>query len=130
MIAFEETERPIWHAVKSPREVRGRVTLCNSHPVYLLVIAKRTALRPIFKMAPQQSDYTVIWDGAATAHGAAEEGTVSAARSPAIRIAKQILPMRVRRLIRSALTRPPRRCYGFDPAFFTAMPEPPIRRQA
>ncbi|MFO1267938.1 MAG: methyltransferase domain-containing protein [Rubrivivax sp.] len=49
------------YAVKDPATVGGRVELCNTRPVYLLVHARREAVREIFARTPQQSDY-VEWD--------------------------------------------------------------------
>jgi SAM-dependent methyltransferase len=48
-------------AVKDPAAVRGRVELCNTRPVYLLVHARRESVREIFARPPQQSDYVVEW---------------------------------------------------------------------
>lgn len=50
------------YAVKDPATVGGRVELCNTRPVYLLVHARREAVREIFARTPQQSDYVVEWD--------------------------------------------------------------------
>jgi len=48
-------------AVKDPAAVRGRVELCNTRPVYLLVHARRESVGEIFANPPQQSDYAVQW---------------------------------------------------------------------
>lgn len=50
------------YAVKDPATVGGRVELCNTRPVYLLVHARREAVREIFARTPQQSDYVAEWD--------------------------------------------------------------------
>lgn len=50
------------YAVKDPATVGGRVELCNTRPVYLLVHARREAVREILARTPQQSDYVVEWD--------------------------------------------------------------------
>ncbi|QQR87464.1 MAG: class I SAM-dependent methyltransferase [Flavobacteriales bacterium] len=57
-----------WYEVKDADEVRERVTLVNGHPSYLFVMARRTAAKQIFAVAPQQSDYqNMLWkDGHAT----------------------------------------------------------------
>ena len=119
MLAYEDRADAPWYAVRSPREVRGRVTLTNSEPVFLLVIARRTARKPIFEHTPQQSDYLARW--------APDEAPAAAALPPAsarplpIRIAKAVLPASVRWSIRRALAQPPRPRAGFDPAFFEPM---------
>ncbi len=50
-----------WFSVKDPAIVQGRVTLTNSEPVYLLVIAKRVRETKIFESTPQQNDYVSAW---------------------------------------------------------------------
>lgn len=51
-----------WFEVKDADQVRERVTLYNSHPSYLFVVAKRTMEKNIFEVAPQQSDYqNMLW---------------------------------------------------------------------
>ncbi|MBC7992654.1 MAG: hypothetical protein H7Z15_05360, partial [Rhizobacter sp.] len=49
-------DRLHWWKVANPMEVKRRVNLCNSHEVYMLVIARK--LREVGPLpAPQQSDY-------------------------------------------------------------------------
>lgn len=62
LLAFEDRPHSRWYTVKSPAEVRGRVTLINSAPVYLLVIARRIEAVEPFRISPQQSDYVAIWN--------------------------------------------------------------------
>lgn len=128
MIAFEETARPIWYAVKSPRDVAGRVTLSNSYPVYLLVIAKKVARRPIFARTPQQSDYVALWQ---TKHDAPKPGGGLGNTPPrprSTRVAKMLLPRGVRGLIRRTFESPAAKPRGFDAAFFERMDWPEDRR--
>ncbi|MEK6616906.1 MAG: hypothetical protein AABZ32_12510, partial [Bacteroidota bacterium] len=52
-----------WYEVKDPNEVKSRVTLCNGHPSYLFVMAKKIAESKIFADTPQQSDYqNLLWE--------------------------------------------------------------------
>jgi hypothetical protein len=123
MLAFEDRPDAPWYAVKNPREVRGRVTLTNAEPVFLLVIARRLARVPIFAHPPQQSDYLARWspDEATATTESASHGE----RPLPVRIAKAVLPAAVRQSIRKALERPPRPRRGFDPQFFERMdPQP------
>ena len=62
LIFFEDVPGAAWHKVANPRSVRGRVTLVNTRPAYLLVVAKRTAVKEIFREFPTQSDYAAAWD--------------------------------------------------------------------
>jgi len=51
-----KSDRRYWWKVASPLEVKRRVNLCNSHEVYMLVLARK--LRDAGPVpAPQQSDY-------------------------------------------------------------------------
>jgi len=50
-----------WFDVRDPNEARSRITLSNRRPVYLHILARRTADVPIFARTPQQSDYVTVW---------------------------------------------------------------------
>lgn len=50
-----------WYSVADPLQVNHRVELVNDVQTYLLVIARRVAMAPIFKSWPQQSDYAAAW---------------------------------------------------------------------
>ena len=126
IIAFEETANPIWYAVKSPRDVAGRVTLANSWPVFLLVIAKKIARFPIFEQTPQQSDYLTLWQRKPAVPVNARSKTVP--RPFPIRAVKMILPSAVRKWLRSAIERREPRLLSFDPRFFERMDWPADRR--
>jgi hypothetical protein len=54
-----------WHLVADPEKTQARVELCNSHPTYILTIARRTSIKEIFAQPPQQSDYIKEWTGSA-----------------------------------------------------------------
>lgn len=62
LIAFEDRPKAKWYSVNSPASVKGRITLTNSRPVYLLVIAKRIEKVVPFQSMPQQSDYISAWN--------------------------------------------------------------------
>jgi len=53
-----------WHEVSDPNAICSRVELITFTPMHLLVQAKRTSIKPIFAQAPQQSDYTAMWQAA------------------------------------------------------------------
>jgi hypothetical protein len=128
MVAFEEIERPVWRQVADPRETGGRVTLLNDKPVYLLIVARRTAVKPIFERPPQQSDYVPRWSGDA-AQAAPDQPATPPKRPIAVRIAKAIVPADIRLSIRRALNRRRERpVAGFDPRFFTPIDPAPTER--
>ena len=53
------------YIVRDPDQIHRRVELCNRRPTYILTVAKRIAAAKIFASLPQQSDYVVVWNGAA-----------------------------------------------------------------
>jgi hypothetical protein len=125
MMAFEDRDEAPWYAVRSPRDVRGRVTLTNAQPVFLLIIARRIARAPIFRQTPQQSDYLLRWTPVEPPSSAL---VASPPRPLPIRLAKALLPAVVRRGLRRALERAPSRpTVGFDPQFFERMDPQPGR---
>lgn len=52
-----------WREVADPDAIRSRVELITFTPVLLLVQARRKEIKEIFSTPPQQSDYTVMWQG-------------------------------------------------------------------
>ncbi|MFM6027180.1 MAG: hypothetical protein ACKPER_30355, partial [Dolichospermum sp.] len=62
VIAVDTSSTKQWFSIKDPNELKERVTLVNSSPLYLFVIAKKIDNSvAIFKTAPQQSDYELMW---------------------------------------------------------------------
>jgi hypothetical protein len=87
-IWWKEANGPFYF-VRDPAEVGQRVTLRNSRTTFLHVIARRTAVKPIFEPIPQQSDYSAAW----------ERGTPQGSRgtfSP-VRLAKIMTPAILKR---------------------------------
>lgn len=120
VIAFEDWPDARWYSVKSPLEVRGRVTLINSAPVYLLVVARKLAHTRVFETTPQQSDYLATWREESTCSNGAPKSTPPATAKLVARLdfVKQRVPAPVKRLIRRVLGRS---YSGFDPRFFRPM---------
>ena len=56
-----------WLEVSDPEKIRERVELITFTPMHLLVQARRTKIVPVFATAPQQSDYSVMWQETAPA---------------------------------------------------------------
>jgi hypothetical protein len=50
-----------WYEVVDPVRARRRVELVTGRPAYLLIQARKARSVPILTVAPQQSDYTVLW---------------------------------------------------------------------
>lgn len=108
LIFFEDLEGAPWYRVLNPKDAAGRVTLENARPAYLLVIAKRTSVKPVFSEFPQQSDYSAAWAG---------DGTQAATKMPSLfaRAPKAIL-RRFRKLVGGAGMRfDPKHFVRFDP---------------
>jgi len=60
---FADTSGKRFYRVVDPAAVRERVQLWTNDPVYLLVHARRDAVREIFSAVPQQRDYVNDWVG-------------------------------------------------------------------
>jgi hypothetical protein len=92
------------HRILDPAAVGERVQLWSSHPVFLLVHARREAVRDVFATAPQQSDYVSDWAGAPT--------VVAPQRFQAWKESPLLRP--IRRFRRQMLLRRHRRIFSLD----------------
>jgi SAM-dependent methyltransferase len=86
MVAWEEVTGSHFHSVSDPRKVRSRIEFFTRLPTYLYVQARKTADVPLFRTAPQQSDYVMMWDD--------EDRTGATAQLP------DTLPFRLRKMAR------------------------------
>jgi hypothetical protein len=81
-ILCEVDPRAPWYAVMDPARARRRVELVNRRPAYLLIQARRARRVPILAVAPQQSDYTVLWqEPGSTQNGASSARPAFPARA-------------------------------------------------
>ena len=99
-IYFADVDGGQFYRVRDPAVVRERIQLWTSEPVFLLVHARRDAVRDVFATAPQQSDYLADWAGdkpraAAKRFQAWKE---SAILRPVRRVRRQLLRRRHRRI--------------------------------
>ena len=60
---FADVEGRHFYRIVDPAAVQERVQLWTSEPVFLLVHARRDAVRDVFSTTPQQSDYVSDWAG-------------------------------------------------------------------
>jgi SAM-dependent methyltransferase len=60
---FADVEGRRFYRAVDPAAARERVRLWTSEPVFLLVHARRDAVRGVFATVPQQSDYFSDWAG-------------------------------------------------------------------
>lgn len=61
LVLHEQSPSGRWFLTADPEKVRSRVQLCNQWPTYILTLARRTKISPIFASPPQQSDYSSAW---------------------------------------------------------------------
>ena len=61
MIMFENQPGAEWFEVADPEAIRERVSLVNTQPTNLLVLAEKVESVQIFATQPQQSDYVALW---------------------------------------------------------------------
>jgi hypothetical protein len=50
-----------WYEITDPAKAQRRVEAAPSRPAYLLVEARKLRAAPILTTAPQQSDYSLLW---------------------------------------------------------------------
>jgi SAM-dependent methyltransferase len=100
---FADTDGKHFYRVVDPAAARERVQLWTNDPVYLLVHARRDAVRDVFSTRPQQSDYVSGW--AANASAARPKRFEPWKESPILRP--------IRRVRRHMLLRRHRRIFSF-----------------
>ena len=61
MIMFENQQEAEWFEVADPDSIRERVSLVNSQPTNLMVLAEKVSSVQILATQPQQSDYVAMW---------------------------------------------------------------------
>lgn len=82
---------PIYE-VSDPNDVKSRVTLQNSYPSYLFIIAQKTEQKEIFKKVPQQSDYeNILWTNSPS------EKKITAMRP--VDLLRRLLPARIKKKV-------------------------------
>ncbi len=112
VIAFEDAAGAQWYSVRSPASVNGRVTLMNSRPVILLVIARRGEGVTPFASMPLESDYVSTWGKSAGGIREDEGG-----RSGLAALVWRRLPVRFREVVARWLGHFTRQS-GFERRFF------------
>jgi SAM-dependent methyltransferase len=97
---FADVEGRHFYRVIDPAAARERVQLWTSDPVFLLVHARRDAVRDVFARAPQQSDYVSDWAGARAVSQPkrVEAWKESPLLRPIRRVRRQLLLRRHRRI--------------------------------
>ena len=100
---FADVDGRRCYRVVDPAAVRERVQLWTSDPVFLLVHARRDAVREVFATVPQQSDYVTDWAG--------DKAPARPTRYQAWKETPILRP--IRRLRREMLRRRHRRIFSF-----------------
>ncbi len=110
-VFMEDYPEAPWYRITDPALLGQRVTFESMRPAYVLLIARRKLIKPIFEVFPQQSDYSAAWESG-------EGGPAAVAKRPnlALRIPGAVA-RRLRRFIAPrALRFDPRNLSRFDPA--------------
>jgi hypothetical protein len=62
MYLYVDRKRAAFYEVLDPLDLKQRVTMANSSPSYLFILAQKTEKKEVFKVVPQQSDYEhIVW---------------------------------------------------------------------
>jgi len=63
MYLYADRKKASFYEVLDPLDLKQRVTMANSSPSYLFILAQKTEDREVFKVVPQQSDYEhIVWN--------------------------------------------------------------------
>jgi len=62
MFLYEDRPGSDWYEVADPAKVGERVTMTNSEPASLAIIARKVSDAEILARSPQQSDYATAWN--------------------------------------------------------------------
>ncbi len=94
-LALSENYPPYdWHVAANPSDVRDRVLLTNFRETHMVVIARRTAIVPIFAQTPQQSDYQAAWgSGSKCDSGLGDLGSQTS-------LSRRLLPAPIKAMLR------------------------------
>jgi len=69
MYLYADHKTASFYEVLDPLALKQRVTMANSSPSYLFILAQKTEDKEVFKALPQQSDYEhIVWNQAALDH--------------------------------------------------------------
>ncbi len=118
VLAFENMKQAKWYSVKNPLALKRRVTLTNSVPVYLVIIARKLACKQIFETIPQQSDYLSLWHEEETGLDC-DESNRPQTTLKYLHSAKRVIPKPIKRMLCCMLLRGCALVSGsFHPAFF------------
>ena len=86
-----------WYEVSDPKDVKSRVTLINSYPLYLMFIAEKKSGKEVFSIMPQQSDYASAWNTVESMKG----NDVKQSGGILKYLYRKMLPVRVRTIFRN-----------------------------
>ena len=65
MYLYADRKGASFYEVLDPMDLKQRVTMANSYPSYLFILAQKTEEKEVFKVVPQQSDYEhIAWSKA------------------------------------------------------------------
>ena len=63
MYLYADRKKASFYEVLDPLDLKQRVTMANSSPSYLFILAQKTEDKEVFKVVPQQSDYEhIVWN--------------------------------------------------------------------
>ena len=79
------------YEVEDPERVRQRMLLSSAFPVSLVLLARKADDVPVLRNTPQQSDYSLLWQGQPLAEGP-REAPLKLAVKHGLAVAEQVLP--------------------------------------
>ena len=78
MYMYADRKGTSFFEVLDPLDLKQRVTMANSSPSFLFVLAQKTVENEVFKLAPQQSDYEhIVWNKGTSDYSPAQGNKLS-----------------------------------------------------
>lgn len=97
LINVSTKESTNWYEVADPKAVNNRVMLINNFPISLMIIAEKVAEKDVFKITPQQMDYTNTWN----AYNSIKENKIQGNESRIKFFYRKLLPKRIKIILRN-----------------------------
>lgn len=101
LLVEPEDGPPQWYQVKNPAQLKRRVTLVNSYPTTIAVVARKTRDTSNVVLRPMQSDYAHIW----SVHNSIQRNVQIQGEGKLIHYYRRLVPEWIKRKIRGVTNR-------------------------
>lgn len=96
-LSVEQNNEVHWYEVPDPKNVKSRIEVVNSVPLFIRFIAEKIADKDIFTNPPVQSDYVSTWEAVKSI----KTGDATKAGGRLSYLYKKLLPYRIKVILRN-----------------------------